>query len=167
VTGSPLTLVVCGAPLANRAEEVGATLSTAGWLVTLVATAAAAPWVAAADDEERPRPVAVVACPLTFNTANKLVAGIMDTRASGALCDAIGAGLPVVAVPMANTRLWGHPRWAGTLATLRDWGVRLVDPHDGQLGEPSPVISGTGDAVAAAFDPLWITAALGPAPSCG
>ena len=31
----------------------------------------------------RPRPATVVACPLTFNTANKLVTGIMDTPVVG------------------------------------------------------------------------------------
>lgn len=165
MTRSPLTLVVCGAPLASRARDVRAALSAAGWSVTLVVSDAASTW-AAENTGERPRPVAVVACPLTFNTANKLVAGIMDTRALGALCDAIGAGVPVVAVPMANTRLWGHPRWVSTLATLQSWGVRLVDLHDGHVGAPGPVASGTGDDVAAAFDPRWIIAALGPAPSC-
>ena len=166
MTGSPLTLVVCGAPLAGRAGDVRDALSAAGWSVALLPSGAAAAWVGAGD-ADRPRPAAVVACPLTFNTANKLVAGIADTPPSGALCDAVGARLPVVAVPMANTRLWGHPAWAATLATLRSWGVTLVDPVDGRVGEPRPVVSGTGDAVAAAFDPQWITAALGPAPSCG
>jgi Flavoprotein len=162
--GSPLTLVVCGAPLARRAQDVHAVLRAAGWSVTLLPSDAAGAWVDA-PATDRPRPAAVVACPLTFNTANKLVAGIADTPAAGALCDALGAHLPVVAVPMANTRLWGHPAWATTLATLAEWGVTLVDPVDGHVGEPQPVASETGDAVAAAFDPRWITAALGP--PCG
>ena len=163
--GSPLTLVVCGAPLAVRAREVQRALSLAGWSVTLLPSGAATAWVGTGD-ADRPRPVAVVASPLTFNTANKLVAGIMDTPVSGALCDAVGAQLPVVVVPMANTRLWGHPVWAATLATLQGWGVTLVDPLDGHVGAPRPVTSGTGDAVSAAFDPQWIVAALGPAASC-
>jgi len=161
---SPLTLVVCGAPLAGRAGDVRAALEAAGWSVTLLPSDAAAAWVDA-PAVDRPRPSAVVACPLTFNTANKLVTGIADTPAAGALCDALGAHLPVVAVPMANTRLWGHPAWATTLTTLVQWGVTLVDPMDGRVGDPRPVASGTGDAVAAAFDPRWITAALGP--PCG
>ena len=109
----------------------------------------------------------MVACPLTFNTANKIAAGVMDTPAAGTLCDALGAGVPIVAVPMANTRLWGHPVWTTTLTALSGWGVVLLDPATGQLGDPRPVDSGTGDAVAAAFDPRWILAAIGPAPSCG
>jgi hypothetical protein len=68
---------------------------------------------------------------------------------------------------MANTRLWGHPAWAATLATLHQWGVTLLDPTDGGTGAPRPVDSGTGEAVAAAFNPHWVVAATGPAPSCG
>jgi phosphopantothenoylcysteine synthetase/decarboxylase len=143
--------------------------------VTVVRSAAAAAWTSPHNEDgdgdgvgrERRRPDVVVACPLTFNTANKIAAGVMDTPATGALCDALGAGVPIVAVPMANTRLWGHPAWATTLTTLRSWGVVLLDPTNGQLGDPRPVDSGTGDAVAAAFDPQWILAAIGPAQSCG
>ena len=177
VSGSAVTLVVGGAPLASRAADLRAALATAGWLVTVVRSAAAAAWTSSDNagtdgdgdggGQERRRPDVVVACPLTFNTANKIAAGVMDTPATGTLCDALGAGVPIVAVPMANTRLWGHPVWATTLTTLLDWGVVLLDPTDGQLGDPRPVASGTGDAVAAAFDPRWILAAIGPAPSCG
>jgi Flavoprotein len=170
VTASALTLVVCGAPLAVRAGDISAALSAAGWSVSTVwSTAATAVWAGIddADTPQRPRPDLVVACPLTFNTANKIVAGVMDTPVTGTSCDALGAGVPIVAVPMANTRLWGHPTWTTTLATLHDWGVTLLDPADGTPGQPRPVASGTGDAVAAGFDPGWIVAATGPAPSCG
>ena len=175
VSESAVTLVVGGAPLASRTADLRAALTAAGWSVIVVRSAAAAwtnPDNADTDGgegggQERRRPDVVVACPLTFNTANKIAAGVMDTPATGALCDALGAGVPIVAVPMANTRLWGHPVWATTLTTLRNWGVVLLDPTTGQLGDPRPVDSGTGDAVAAAFDPRWILAAIGPAPSCG
>jgi phosphopantothenoylcysteine synthetase/decarboxylase len=181
VGGSAVTLVVGGAPLASRAADLRAALATAGWSVTIVRSAAAAVWtspdnadteggqggVGVGGGQERRRPDVVVACPLTFNTANKIAAGVMDTPVTGTLCDALGAGVPIVAVPMANTRLWGHPVWATTLTTLRNWGVVLLDPTTGQLGDPRPVASGTGEAIAAAFDPQWILAAIGPAPSCG
>jgi phosphopantothenoylcysteine synthetase/decarboxylase len=181
VRGSAVTLVVGGAPLASRTADLRAALTAAGWSVTVVRSAAAAAWtnpdnadtdggeggVGVGGGQERRRPDVGVACPLTFNTANKIAAGVMDTPATGTLCDALGAGVPIVAVPMANTRLWGHPVWATTLTTLRRWGVVLLDPTNGQLGDPRPVASGTGDAVAAAFDPRWILAAIGPAPSCG
>ena len=87
--------------------------------------------------------------------------GIMDTSAAGALCDALGAGVPIVAVPMVNNRLWGHPVWASTLQTLVDAGVRFVDAQSGHVGDPAPVASGTGPEVVAAFDPEWVVAAVG------
>lgn len=154
-----LTLVVCGAPLASRAGEV-AELLQERWSVSMVVTDAAGQWFDRRSDRDRPRPDAVVACPLTFNTANKVAAGIMDTGAAGALCDAIGAGVPVVAVPMVNNRLWGHPAWASTLRTLSGAGVRFVDPQTGRIGDPAPVRSGTGPDVVAAFDPGWVAAAV-------
>ncbi|GEL18347.1 hypothetical protein PA7_21840 [Pseudonocardia asaccharolytica DSM 44247 = NBRC 16224] len=85
----------------------------------------------------------------------------MDTSAAGVLCDALGAGVPIVAVPMVNDRLWGHPVWTTTLRTLAAAGVRLVDPRSGQVGDPTPVSSGTGPEVVAAFDPSWVIEAIG------
>lgn len=41
-----------------------------------------------------PAPDALVVAPCTFNTANKLVAGISDTLALGLLNEAIGAEIP-------------------------------------------------------------------------
>ncbi|WP_433274683.1 flavoprotein [Pseudonocardia xinjiangensis] len=160
MAGRPLTLVVCGAPLAARAAEVANVLS-ARWVVSIVSTKAAGTWFQGATADERPRPEQVVACPLTFNSANKVTAGIMDTPASGVLCDAFGAGIPVVAVPLVNDRLWGHPAWASTLRVLREAGVRLVDPQSGRVGEVTPVRSGTGPEVVAMFDPSWVVDALG------
>jgi hypothetical protein len=166
VTRRALTLVVCGAPLAVRAADVQTALAAAGWSVSLVVSKAGRAWATPGDDD-RLRPDVVVACPLTFNTANKVVAGIMDTPATGALCDALGAELPVVAVPMLNTRLWAHPTWRTTLTTLREWGVTLLDPADGSLDVVLPVASGTGDMIATAFNPQWIVDAVEPARSCG
>jgi hypothetical protein len=155
-----LTLVVCGAPLAARAADVADALRER-WSVSVVATDAANQWFSEPSEHDRPRPDLVVACPLTFNTANKAAAGIMDTSAAGALCDALGAGVPVVAVPMVNNRLWGHPEWASTLQTLAGAGVRFVDLRSGQVGDPVPVQSGTGPEVVAGFDPAWVVAAVG------
>lgn len=166
MSGSALTLVVCGAPLADRAKDVKAILTGAGWAVSLLVSDAGRTWVEPSD-EDRPRPDAVVACPLTFNTANKIVAGVMDTGATGVLCDALGAGVPIVAVPMVNTRLWAHPAWSTTLTTLGEWGVRLLDPANGSIESVRPVESGTGNEVSAAFDPQWIVTAIGPARPCG
>lgn len=102
------------------------------------------------------RPERIVACPLTFNTANKIALGIMDNDVTGMLCDGPGAGATIVAVPFVNDRLWRHPAWSSTLTTLIDSDVVFLDPHTGRLGQPVPVRSGTGSAVVDAFDPAWL-----------
>ena len=174
------TLVVCGAPLAERAPEIAAGLVAAGWRVQAVATPSAGSWVddavlaAAAGQpvraEHRPvdapknreRPDAVVVAPITFNTVGKLAAGIADTYAHSTLCEALGDGVPILAVPMVNNRLWGHPAWARNVRLLTDAGVRWLSIHDGTIGEPQPVMSGTGEDVVKRFEPGWITSQLRP-----
>jgi phosphopantothenoylcysteine synthetase/decarboxylase len=156
----PLTLVVCGAPLARRTPEFVAALAE-NWSVSVVVSEAGRQWCTVETTVERSRPQRVVACPLTFNTANKAAAGIMDAPAAGVLCDALGAGVPVVGVPMVNDRLWSHPAWPTTLRTLDGAGVRMIDLLSGRQGAPRPVPSGTGADAVAAFDPRWVVDALG------
>jgi phosphopantothenoylcysteine synthetase/decarboxylase len=163
--------------LASRAGDIVTALEDAGWRVQLVATPSAGAWLDEATIGGRPgqsehrRPeeakrgdqaAAVVVAPITFNTVGKLAAGIADTYAHGVLCEALGEGLPIVAVPMVNNRLWGHPAWGRHLGDLGAAGVRMVDV---QTGEPhlKPVQSGTGPDVVARFDPDWIVAALAAA----
>ena len=111
--------------------------------------------------ENAGRPDQIVACPLTFNTANKIARGVMDNRVTGMLCDGLGARASILAVPFVNDRLWRHPAWSNTVDVLVGAGVVFLDAHDGQLGEPVPVRPGTGDRVVGAFDPAWIVAAVG------
>jgi phosphopantothenoylcysteine synthetase/decarboxylase len=175
-----LALVVGGAPLAARADEVAAAAVAVGWQVRVIATADAAGWVDQArveavtgapvltrqrrpDQPKRfPTPAAVLACPATFNTVNKLAAGIMDNYPSGVLCEALASGTRLVLVPMVSTRLWGHPVWAPNLALLAGAGVRFVDARTGRLGPPGPSEAGLADDVVAGFDPAWPVAAAGP-----
>jgi phosphopantothenoylcysteine synthetase/decarboxylase len=172
------TVVVCGAPLAARAPEIAARLAGAGWHVQVITTPSAGNWVddavlaAAADGavrsehravgapSSRERPDAVVVAPITFNTVGKLACGIADTYAHSTLCEALGDGVPMLAVPMVNNRLWGHPAWSRNVDWLTSAGVRWLSIHDGTIGEPKPVQSGTGDSVVKRFDPGWVAAQL-------
>lgn len=164
----PLGFVVCGAPLAGRADEAAGALVEAGWTLTVGLTSAAADWISAdkltdaagSGEEVTGRPNRAVAFPLTFNTANKIARGVMDNQVTGTLCDCLGTGAPIVAALFVNDRLWGHPSWATTLDTLARSGVVFLDPHSGRLGEPVPVRSGTGGDVVAAFDPTWVVEAV-------
>ena len=170
------TLILTGAPLTERGADCARALVDVGWVVRVVATPAAAPWVDAeaiaavtgvpprveARDPAQPkspRPEAVVVAPATFNTVNKLALGIADSYAHSTACEAIGAGARVVVVPMVNALLWGHPALATNLRFLERAGVRLVDVQG--RGTPQAVASGTGPDVVAAFDPSWIVSAVG------
>jgi phosphopantothenoylcysteine synthetase/decarboxylase len=86
---------------------------------------------------------AFIVAPATFNTINKLAAGISDTLALGLLNEAVGAKLPIIAVPFPNQMLARHPAFAASIATLRSWGVRLVfDPQRYPLPVPNQGESG-------------------------
>lgn len=90
-----------------------------------------------------PPPGAFVVAPATFNTVNKLAAGISDTLALGLLNEAIGTGLPVIAAPFPNQMLARHPAFAASIAALKSWGVRLVfDPQRYPLPVPNQGESG-------------------------
>ena len=81
------------------------------------------------DPDVLPRADAFVVAPATFNTINKLACGISDTLALGLLNEAVGLGLPILAVPWPNTALARHPAFRRSVAELRDWGIRLIfDP---------------------------------------
>jgi phosphopantothenoylcysteine synthetase/decarboxylase len=97
--GDPVALVVCGAPLSARAADLARHLIESGRPVRVVATRDAMAWVPAADVERVtgypplvdqrqpghakriPPPARVFVCPATFNTVNKLAAGIADRYA--------------------------------------------------------------------------------------
>jgi phosphopantothenoylcysteine synthetase/decarboxylase len=177
-SAASLTFVVCGAPLAYRAADVAAALVEDGWNVTVVATPAARDWLDAeqveaaigtppASNYRQPHepkrgkpPEQVVICPLTLNTGSKLAAGIMDNYAVGVLCEALAVGTPIVAVTMVNERLWQHPSWSRNLDTIRAGRVSFLDPRSGRLGEPKPVLSGTGSEIVERFDPAWVVGAV-------
>ena len=172
------TLVICGAPLAARAPDVAAALSISGWRLQVAVTPSAASWTDAAaltqvagpqvrsehrqvdSAKNRERPAVVVVAPITFNTVGKLATGIADTYVHSLLCEALGDGVPILAVPMVNNRLWGHPAWQENISRLSQAGVRWLNPHDGKVGAPQMVKSGTGDEVVKRFDPAWIVREL-------
>ena len=174
-----LALVVCGAPLAARSHDVAARAVEAGWIVRVVATPSAMNWVDADRVEEVtgfavlveqrqpgqakrfPPPAQVIVCPATFNTMNKLAAGIMDNYATGVLCEALASQTPITIAPMVNNRLWPHPAWQHNLDMLTAAGVTFVDIQTGHAGRPAAIQSGIGGDAIAAFDPAWVLAPAG------
>jgi phosphopantothenoylcysteine synthetase/decarboxylase len=175
-----LALVACGAPLAARVHDVATLAVDRGWLVRVVVTPSAMSWVDAGQIEKItgfpvlveqrqpgaakrfPPPAQVIVCPATFNTVNKLAAGIMDNYAAGLLCEALASQTPITVAPMVSNRLWPHPAWQHNLDMLTAVGVTFIDIQTGCAGRPAAVQSGTGGDITAAFDPTWV---LPPAPA--
>jgi Flavoprotein len=173
--GMPVAaLVVCGAPLTQRTDDMVRALLAAGWETRVVGTPSSKAWLDAAarvefdirfdfrspDQAKRTGPVdAVIVCPATFNTLNKIVAGTADNYAVSFVCEAVGEGVPTVMVPMVNQKLWGHFGWRPALEALTRAGVKLLDIRTGTAGS-GPVQSGTGEGVVQDFDPTWLVKAL-------
>ena len=77
------------------------------------------------EQDSLPKADAIVVVPATFNTINKWAAGITDTFATGILCEAIGYGVPIVAVPYLKQQLAQHPVFLKNLALLRECGIHI------------------------------------------
>ena len=81
-----------------------------------------------------PRARAIVVVPITFNSVGKAANGIADTLAHSAMAEALGEGLPFVAVSMVNQYLAGNPAWAQNTKHLTAAGVTWVSVVDGTVG---------------------------------
>jgi phosphopantothenoylcysteine synthetase/decarboxylase len=156
-----LYIIACGGRPAGDLPEFVRYAAEQGWDVCVIATPSGMKFcdpdgLAAAtghpvrcdykrpdEPDVLPPPDAFVVAPATFNTVNKLAAGISDTLALGLLNEAVGTGLPIIAVPFPNQMLARHPVFRTSIATLRSWGVRLVfDPQRYPLPVPSQGESG-------------------------
>ncbi|WP_017540661.1 flavoprotein [Nocardiopsis halophila] len=65
-----------------------------------------------------PPPDAVLACPLSFNSTNKLATGITDNFAVALMCEMLGHRVPTVIVPKAGAPLAAHPAYEQHLRFL-------------------------------------------------
>ncbi len=69
-------------------------------------------------------------CPATANTIAKLAAGIADNL----LCSTyLAADCPVAIAPAMNLRMWEHPATQENIARLKQRGVIVIDPEEGEL----------------------------------
>jgi phosphopantothenoylcysteine synthetase/decarboxylase len=78
----------------------------------------------------RPPDGLLLVAPCSFNSLNKLAQGIADNLALSVAAEAIGRGTPVIVAVSVNPPLWRHPQTSRSVATLRDWGVTVIDPQD-------------------------------------
>jgi phosphopantothenoylcysteine synthetase/decarboxylase len=156
-----LYIIACGGRPAGDLPQFAEHALGQGWDVCVIATPSAVKFLdpvrlaaltghPVRSDYKRPDepdvlppPDAFIVAPATFNTINKLAAGISDTLALGLLNEAIGARLPIIAVPFPNQMLARHPVFAAAIKTLRSWGVRLIfDPGRYSLPVPNQGVSG-------------------------
>lgn len=88
------------------------------------------------DSAIRPRPPhgVVLFAPCSFNSLNKLAAGIADTLALAVAAEAIGRRTPVFVAPSLNQPLLDHPATQAALRTLPGWGITLIPPHTDERG---------------------------------
>lgn len=148
MTGRPVLYVIgCGARPSADLPEFATWAIGQGWDTCAVLTPAALKFADPArlaevtghparsdykrpeDPDVLPPPDALAVAPCTFNTLNKLAAGISDTLALGLLNEALGAGRPIVACPNAHVDLAKHPAFGRNVEFLRGCGVQvLFDP---------------------------------------
>jgi phosphopantothenoylcysteine decarboxylase/phosphopantothenate--cysteine ligase len=96
------------------------------------------------DDVARVRHVAlgqaadlVIVAPATANTLAKMTTGLADDLLGTTL---LATTAPVVVAPAMHTEMWRHPATAHNIATLRERGVIMAGPDDGELtgGDSGP-----------------------------
>jgi phosphopantothenoylcysteine synthetase/decarboxylase len=139
-----LYLVACGAYPASQLPAFVRDAQAQGWDVCVIATPDGAKFLDAGnlagltghpvrtrykrpdEPDVLPPPDALVVAPATFNTVNKWAQGISDTLALGLLNEAVGLGVPIIAVPWPNTALAAHPVFVRSVGTLGEWGVTLL-----------------------------------------
>src|SRR3954453_6704957 len=80
----------------------------------------------------------LVIAPCTANTLAKLAQGIADNVLTEA---ALARRGPVLVAPAMNHRMWSHDATQANVRTLRERGVELIGPEEGELAEGE---SGTG-----------------------
>src|SRR6266536_116222 len=138
-------LGVTGGIAAYKACELTRLLVRAGHEVTPVLTPDAERFVAARTFEalarrEQPRELyphlvdadLLVIAPLSANTLAKLAHGLADKVLTQL---ALAFRGPVLVAPEMNVRMWEHPATQANVRLLRERGVELIGPEEGELAE--------------------------------
>ena len=154
-TRGVLYVIACAAPAATGVHHLVPLAQAAGWQVHIVTTPMGERFVNVPelerltgdlvrstyrmpqDPKGLPPADAVIVAPATFNTINKWANGIADTFAVGLLCEVIGFGAPILAVPLLKDALARHLAFQRSLDTLRADGragpVRSRRPAEARM----------------------------------
>jgi phosphopantothenoylcysteine decarboxylase/phosphopantothenate--cysteine ligase len=99
----------------------------------------------------------LVVAPATADLMAKMAQGRADDLASTAL---LATDKPVLVAPAMNVRMWTHPATQRNLRVLKDDGVHVVGPDDGEMacGEFGPGRMAEPAAILAAIEALLVPA---------
>jgi phosphopantothenoylcysteine decarboxylase / phosphopantothenate---cysteine ligase len=96
----------------------------------------------------------VVVCPATADLLAKMAAGIADDLATTLL---LATDKKVLAAPAMNVRMWRHEATKRNVARLREDGVIVLDPDEGEMAcgeygpgrlpEPEAIVAAIGHAL--------------------
>lgn len=114
----------------------------------------------------------VVVCPATANMLAKMAAGIADDLATTLI---LATDKPVLAVPAMNVRMWEHAATGRNIGWLRDAGVEVMEPDEGdmacgeygpgRLPEPPAILSAIAAKLDFALDLPELAAPPAPSPA--
>ena len=74
----------------------------------------------------------ILVAPLSANTLAKLAHGLADNVLTEA---ALAHDGPLLVAPAMNARMWAHPATQANVSLLRERGVELIGPEEGELAE--------------------------------
>lgn len=73
---------------------------------------------------------AVIVAPATANSIARMAQGRADDMLGAIL---LATQAPIIVAPAMEHHMWHHPATQANLATLKGWGVQVVDPESGHL----------------------------------
>ena len=81
------------------------------------------------EGEKLPLEDLVLVAPCTFNTLNKISAGIADTYPTTVIASSISNKRKVVIAPAMNSTMWEHPQTQESIKRIQSWGCKIVYPE--------------------------------------
>ncbi|MEV6552408.1 flavoprotein [Streptomyces sp. NPDC051597] len=94
------------------------------------------------EPEVWPAADAVLFAPATFNSVNAWALGLTNSFVIGVAAEAVGRGIPTVAMPCVNAAYERHPAFERSVETLRGAGVSVLHGEEAfipnQPGEGRP-----------------------------
>lgn len=94
----------------------------------------------------------LLVCPATADLLAKMAAGLADDLATTLL---LATDKPVVVAPAMNVRMWNHPATGRNIARLKEDGVQVIEPAEGEMAcgefgpgrlpEPQDIMDSLGD----------------------